>query len=130
MEFLITQLFPTYAFLNRIEFSTVPFKIHPLEIKAVSHNSARIVLCRRKIVDLGINIRILLEEIISHFRLQEIHVGLIVGIHGMQYCSSSCLSCMHRSALSSYNAPEYHLPGHTCPLLHSAPTARSAVFCG
>ena len=33
IEFLIIQLFPTNTFLNRMEFSTVPFIILPLATK-------------------------------------------------------------------------------------------------
>ena len=40
----------------------------------VAHARARVVLCGRQIVDLGINIGILLEEVVAHRRIEEIHI--------------------------------------------------------
>ena len=50
--------------------------------KRIFHCTARIVFCRRKIVDLGVDARILAEEVISYLRFQEIHVGSVIGIYG------------------------------------------------
>ena len=52
--------------------------------QAVLYQTSRIIFCRRKIVDLGVNSRILTEEIISHFRFQEIHIGLVVSLNGRE----------------------------------------------
>ena len=49
--------------------------------QAVFYMRSRIVLGRRKIIDLRIHIGILLEEVIPHFRLQEVHVCLIIRFH-------------------------------------------------
>lgn len=69
IEFLMIQLFPTYAFLKRMEFSTVPFKIQPLDTRLFLTTAPGLYFAGGKIIDLRINIRILFEEIIPHFRL-------------------------------------------------------------
>ena len=50
--------------------------------QAVPYAAARIVFCRRQIVGLGIDPRILPEEEFPDFRLQEVHVGPVIGFHG------------------------------------------------
>jgi len=49
--------------------------------QTVTDLCTRIIFCRRKIIHLGINIRILFKEIISCFRLQEIHIGFKIIIN-------------------------------------------------
>ena len=62
-EFLITQLLPTYAATRN---------------KTVLHLCPRIILGRRKIVDLCFDSRFLSEEIITDLRLQKCHIGTII----------------------------------------------------
>ena len=50
--------------------------------QAVPDACSHIILGRRQIINPGINIRILLEEIIPDLRMKEIHVRLKVIIHG------------------------------------------------
>ena len=49
--------------------------------QTVLHHCARVVFGWRKVIDLGLDSRLLLEEIVADLRLQEIHVGLIIGFH-------------------------------------------------
>ena len=37
-----------------------------------------IIFCRRKILNLGINIRVIVQKMLSHICFQEIHVGLVI----------------------------------------------------
>ena len=49
--------------------------------QAVAHLGTGIVFCGGQIVYLGIYIRILLEEVISHICFQEIHVGTVIIVY-------------------------------------------------
>ena len=49
--------------------------------QAVAHLGTGIVFCGRQIVYLGIYIRILFEEVISHICFQEIHVGTVIIVY-------------------------------------------------
>ena len=69
MKFLITQLFPIYAFLNTTEFSTVPFTILSTCDQAVWNISTRIIFCRRQIIYLCEYTVAFLEEITADISL-------------------------------------------------------------
>ena len=49
--------------------------------QAVTHLRTGVVFCGRQIIHLGIYIRILLEEVISHIRFQEVHICAVVILH-------------------------------------------------
>ena len=49
--------------------------------QAIVHFGANIVLRRRQIIHLGINLRLILEKVLAHLRLKEIHISLILGLH-------------------------------------------------
>ena len=49
--------------------------------QAVTHLGTGIIFCGRQVIHLGIYVRILLEEIVSHICFQEVHIGAVVIIH-------------------------------------------------
>ena len=50
--------------------------------EAVAHRSVRVVFGGRKVVHLGVHVRILAEEVVADVAVQEIHVGAEVVFHG------------------------------------------------
>ena len=59
------------GFLKITESSTVPLTMQPLEIRLLDTFTPTLYFAGRKVVHLGIDIRILTEEIVPDLRLQE-----------------------------------------------------------
>ena len=112
MEFLITQLFPTNTSLNRTEFSTTPFTIQPLDIRLFFTTAPGLYFAGGRSSILDLISRLLLEEIVSDLRLQEIHVGLVIGFHSGNIAPVVCRSYSRRSSSDSCSGSEYPLQNH------------------